>query len=194
MNERGHPEILVAAHPGNRNAVRHGVYSKGVIELRAAEIAEVLFGDFWFTADQRIAAHEVARWLAILEAIDRDLDERGLVDRKGKVHPLLDHRARISRRLDDWLTRISTAMDRQTAREYEGRLFTHDDYIREAKRIALSDDPKTKPRDRLSALKTLHLLELAWLQQWLQDYYEEHPEELADRSIERIEANLRSTH
>ena len=180
MNKRGHPKTLVAAHHGNTNAVRHGAYSRRMIEPRAAEIAAELLGAFRFTVDQRIAVHEVARCKAILEAIDRDLDERGLVDRKGQARSLLDQRVRVSRRLDDWLTRISTAIDRQTVREYEGRLFTHDDYIREVKWIALGDDPKSTSRDRLSALKTLHLLQLAWAQQWLEDYYKEHPEKRAD--------------
>jgi len=38
MNKRGHPETLVAARPGNRNAVRHGAHSPRLIQKRAAVV------------------------------------------------------------------------------------------------------------------------------------------------------------
>lgn len=113
---RGHPKTLVPAHPGNTNAVRYGVYSRRIIEPRAAEIEEGLLGNFEPTPTGRIAVHEVACCMAILEAIDRDLDERGIVDRRGEARSLLDHRARMSRRLDAWLMKISTPIDRQSPR------------------------------------------------------------------------------
>jgi len=47
--------------------------------------------------------HEAARCIAILEAIDRDLDQRGLVDREGQPRYLLNHRSRTSRQLEHWL-------------------------------------------------------------------------------------------
>jgi hypothetical protein len=159
MNTKGHPRTLVPAHPGNTNAVRYGVYSNRMIEPRAAEIEEELLTRFEFTVTQRIAVHEVARCMAILEAVDHDLDERGLVDRKGEARTLLDHRARISRRLDDWLTKISPTIDRQTARAHAQRAFREDDYIRELKRIALGDDSASTTHDRLTAMKKLYELE-----------------------------------
>ena len=41
--------------------------------------------------------------VVVLEAIDRDLDKRGLVDGEGNARSMLDHRARISRQLERWL-------------------------------------------------------------------------------------------
>ena len=76
MNKNGNPGTLVAAHPSNTNAARYGVYSPRLIEPRAREIVAELLQAFEFTATQRIAVHEVARCMAILDAIDRDLDER----------------------------------------------------------------------------------------------------------------------
>jgi hypothetical protein len=120
VNKNGNPGTLVAAHPSNTNAARYGVYSPRLasprlVEPRAREIEAELLEAFEFTATQRIAVHEVARCMAILDAIDRDLDERGLVDRGGKSRSILNHRARISRQLDHWLAKISPAIDRQTA-------------------------------------------------------------------------------
>ena len=50
--------------------------------------------------------------MAILEAIDRDLDERGIVEKAGKARYLLNHRSRVSRQLEHWLTKLSVAVDR----------------------------------------------------------------------------------
>jgi hypothetical protein len=84
MNKGGHPETLVAAQPGNANALKHGVHSPRLIQARAAEIATELTRSWDFSPTQRLAVHEAARCMAILEAIDRDLDDRGLVDKGGK--------------------------------------------------------------------------------------------------------------
>jgi hypothetical protein len=51
-----------------------------------------LAASFEFSPTQRLAVHAAARCVAILEAIDRDLDERGLVDKSGKPRHLLNHR------------------------------------------------------------------------------------------------------
>lgn len=42
MNRRGTPKNLTAAHPGNRNAVTHGAYSKAVKAPRVAAVLEEL--------------------------------------------------------------------------------------------------------------------------------------------------------
>lgn len=83
MNKRGHPESLVASHPGNLNAVKQGIHSSRLIQARAAEVAAELTQSFQFSVAERLAVQEAARCIAILEAIDRDLDQRGLVDDEG---------------------------------------------------------------------------------------------------------------
>ncbi len=50
----------------------------------------------------RPAAEEIGLVIARIEAVDRDLDERGHFGRTG-ARSLLDHRARLSRELRNWL-------------------------------------------------------------------------------------------
>jgi hypothetical protein len=75
--------------------------------------------------------------MAILEAIDRDLDERGLVDKGGKPRYLLNHRWRVSKQLDHWLEKISAAIERQSTEGQEQPRAEFADYVRELQRIAL---------------------------------------------------------
>src|SRR6266567_6548994 len=109
MNKRGNPGTLVPTHPRNLNAVKQGVHSPRLIQARAAEIAGELMQSFEFSPQERLAVHEAARCIAILEAIDRDLDERGLVDKAGEPRYLLNHRGRVSRQLEQWLAKVSAA-------------------------------------------------------------------------------------
>lgn len=97
--------------------------------------------------------------MAILEAIDRDLDERGLVDKGGKPRYLLNQRARVSRQLAHWLERLSQAIERQSAPEDEPPRAEFADYVRALQRIALGQDSSGTARDRLAALKELLKLE-----------------------------------
>jgi hypothetical protein len=75
MNNDGYPGTLVAGHPGNLNAVRHGVYSRTgrVLAPRAAEIAEQIMQAPWATPRDVIAAEELGSLIAIAEAIDIEL-------------------------------------------------------------------------------------------------------------------------
>jgi hypothetical protein len=61
MNKRGHPETLVAAQPGNANALKQGVHSPRLIQARAAEITSELTQSFAFSPTQRLAVHEASR-------------------------------------------------------------------------------------------------------------------------------------
>jgi len=161
MNRRGNPETLVAAQPGNLNAVKRGVHSPRLIQACAAELEGELTRSFEFSPTQRLAVHEVARCMAILEAIDRDLDERGLEDKRGKPRYLLNHRWRVSRQLDHWLGKISDAVARQAAAGEQPPAAELTDYVRELQRIALGHDPSASARDRLGALKELVRLDAA---------------------------------
>jgi hypothetical protein len=115
MNKKGHRESLVASHPGNTSAITHGVHSPRMIELRAAEIEAELIESFELSPAYRLAAHEVARNMAVLDAIDNYLNEHGLIDRKGKAHYLLEQRTRTSRQLGYWLEKLSPMLERQRA-------------------------------------------------------------------------------
>jgi hypothetical protein len=159
MNKRGNPESLVAAHPGNGNAVKHGVHSSRLIQARAAEIATELTQSFAFSPAERLAVQEAARCIAILEAIDRDFDERGLVDDEGTPRYLLNHRSRISRQLEQWLQKISAAIDRNPPSETEPIRADFPEYVRALQGIALGRDTTATARDRLAALRELLKLE-----------------------------------
>jgi hypothetical protein len=154
MNKHGNPKTLVASHPGNLNAVKQGVHSPRLIQARAAEIATELTQAFEFSPVERLAVHEAARCIAILEAIDRDLDQRGLVDKEGQPRYLLNHRSRTSRQLEHWLEKVSAATAREATSERASR-GDFLDYVRALQRIALGQDPTATARDRLTALKEL---------------------------------------
>ena len=102
---------------------------------------------------------EVARHTAILEAIDRDFDERGLVDDEGTPRYLLNHRSRISRQLERWLEKISAAIERNPASETEPLRADLPEYVRGLQGIALGRDATATARDRLAALRELLRLE-----------------------------------
>jgi hypothetical protein len=161
MNPHGTPENLIPSHPGNTNALRHGVHSPRLIESRASEIESDLVRSFEFSPSQLLALREVARCIAILDAIDRELDARGLVDKRGRPRYLLDHRYRISRQLDNWLAKISGTIERQAAAEEQPPHSERETYIRELRRIALGRDSAAGARDRVLALKELLRIEEA---------------------------------
>ena len=155
MNRNGNPGSLVASHPGNTNAVKRGIHSPRLLEARATEIVAQLTQSFDFSIAQRVAVEQVARCSAILEAIDRDLDERGLIDKRGEPRYLLKHRSRISRQLDLWLSKIAPTIERQTADAKTASKPGRSDYIAELQRIGLGQDTTASARDRVSALKEL---------------------------------------
>jgi hypothetical protein len=168
MNKRGNPESLVASHPGNLNAVKQGIHSSRVIQARAAEIARELTQSFDFSAAERLAVQEAARCIAILEAIDRDYDERGLVDDEGTPRYLLNHRSRISRQLEQWLQKISAAIERNPASEIEPLRADLPEYVRALQGIALGRDKTATARDRLAALRELFKLERRGMSSYLE--------------------------
>ena len=176
MNKRGNPESLVAAHPGNGNAVKHGVHSSRLIQARAAEIATELTQSFAFSPAERLAVQEAARCIAILEAIDRDFDERGLVDDEGTPRYLLNHRSRISRQLEQWLEKISAAIERNPASETEPIRADFPEYVRALQGIALGRDKTATARDRLAALRELLKLERRGTSSYLEASSWDYPE------------------
>jgi hypothetical protein len=155
MNKRGHSKSLVASHPENLHAVKQGVHSPRLIQARAAELAGELTQTFEFSPTERLAVYEAARCMAILEAIDRDLDERGLVDKEGKPRYLLNHRSRTSRQLEQWLDKVSAAVEKKAVSEEAPARAEFADFVQALQRIALGHDSTATARDRLAALKEL---------------------------------------
>ena len=107
MNRNGNPANLVASHPGNQHALRSGIYSSGrVLAPRAAEVADALMELPHAAPLDRLAAKEIGALIALLERIDATLAERPLENRGGRARTLLDVRAKLSGRLDRWLTQF----------------------------------------------------------------------------------------
>jgi hypothetical protein len=174
---------LVASHPGNTNAVKSGVHSPRLIQARAAEIEKELASSFDLSPDRLLAAREVARTMAILEAIDRELDERGLVGKGGKPSYLLDMRLRVSRQLEHWLATLAPEFERQRATDEVLSGAGGEDYLRELRLIGLGHDPDARPADRVKVLlellrlDQLALTSLSWQQK-------------PHQSLEEIEAEI----
>jgi hypothetical protein len=198
MNKRGHPQTLVRAHPGNQNAVKQGIHSARLMQARAAEIASELGKLHEFSLTEQVAVQEMARCIAIIEAIDRDLDERGLVDSEGAPRNLLNYRARMSRQLEQWLAKVSAAIEQEDAGEPPSSSAEFPDYVRALQQIALGQDASATARDRLAAVK--ELLELgprgtsSYLdrpaQSELRDREHAIREQAERQSIEKRERNL----
>jgi hypothetical protein len=152
MNRRGHPQTLVASHPGNLNAVKTGVYSDRLIRSRAAEIEADLTTLVEPSPSQRVAIREVSRSMALLEAIDDELDRGGLVDRRGNARNVLELRSRVSRQLERWLDKLDVI---SPTSEPPDSTTEKADIVHELERIGLSKDPRAKTQHRLMALRML---------------------------------------
>ena len=137
--------------------MKHGVYSERQIQSRAKQIVTELIESFEFSVAQRLAVGEIARSTAILEAIDRELDEAGLTNKRGEAHSLLNHRARISRQLHRWLSDLAPSIERQSAGELEGA--SRVEFIRELEWIASGKDTAARAHDRVAAIKELLKME-----------------------------------
>jgi hypothetical protein len=94
---------LVAAHPENLNAARHGLYSGRVLAERAQEIRSALMTMEHVKPLDVLAVEECASLVSALEAIDAELRARphGI----SRVR-LLEHKARLGRELRAWLKEL----------------------------------------------------------------------------------------
>ena len=111
-NPNGHPEplhrpSLATSSPPSTVSSRLTVArsDRRALEPRAREIAERILEAPHTVELDEIGAVEIGRLEALIEAIDRDLAERGLTTRGGNSRRLLDLRLRASRRLAEWLDR-----------------------------------------------------------------------------------------
>src|SRR5262245_31685337 len=127
MNRHGHIETLQPEHFRNTSAVRHGAYSRRTLAPRAREIADELLALPQTVPLDRVAAEEVGAIVAMIEAIDDDLLQRGLTDRSGKARSLVDLRVRLSGRLERWLREFGATPSSRI--EWVGRLAQGDSLV-----------------------------------------------------------------
>lgn len=107
-NPNGYAGSLVASHPGNRSAERSGAFSRRGL-AQDAEVqdlaAAVMDAPHTHPMDEA-GAIEIAKLIVLIDRIDADLAERGVVKpRTGEPRAVVDLRLRASRRLADWLDR-----------------------------------------------------------------------------------------
>ena len=108
MNTDGHPQTLQAAQPGNKNAVRNGIWSRDgrALQPQVQELAEQIMALPHTVPMDYVGAVEIAKLTVLIEAMDDDLAERGLTKKRGgEPRGLIDLRLRASRRLAEWLDR-----------------------------------------------------------------------------------------
>jgi hypothetical protein len=102
VNRDGHPQTLVAAHPGNNNRLAHGLYSKRrEIAPEALEIAADLMQLPHVTDSDYRAAVEIAKLELLVDRIDLAIADAPL-ERRGQVRSLVDQRRRMTTSLERW--------------------------------------------------------------------------------------------
>ena len=115
VNSEGHPNTLVAAQPGNRNAVKSGVFSPAIIGSRVEERER----DLELLQPQELISDvltsEIARLLVIRDAMDEALEEEGLRGRRGEPRTMLALRLRLNTRLLKTLEQLDSRPERLPA-------------------------------------------------------------------------------
>jgi hypothetical protein len=99
VNRRGHPETLIAKHPGNTNALKAGVFSSAALEPRIAEIEASLDKQDAHKAAIAVLRYEIASLLALGQAMDSSLEQNGIEGRRGEPRTLITLRLRVNDRL-----------------------------------------------------------------------------------------------
>jgi hypothetical protein len=71
---------LVASHPQDTNAVRHGLHSRSgrVLAPRVEEIAKRILDSAHTGGMDDIGAEEIGRLIVLIEAVDDEITKRGL--------------------------------------------------------------------------------------------------------------------
>ena len=94
------PGNLVASHPGNQNAVKHGAFAKPLRATRVSEIVEELKRTYNVAEEPALGAFkDYGGLLFMVEQIDQELGTRGVLPRTERGRSLLDLRVRLSRQL-----------------------------------------------------------------------------------------------
>ena len=87
--------------------MKSGVYSRSgrLLSSRGAEIADVIMSVPYVREPDEFAAAEVGRLVALIEAMDDEIEKSGLT-RRGDVRSIVKLRPQASRRLEEWLDRL----------------------------------------------------------------------------------------
>jgi hypothetical protein len=108
-NPAGHPETLVAAHPGNANRLVHGLYAEQRdVSPKARAIAEELLTLPWAAESDWPAALEIGKLEVLIDRVDKALED-GRVEKGDAVRALVDQRRRLSAQLERWYSLFGLA-------------------------------------------------------------------------------------
>ena len=111
MNPRGTPQNLVAAHPANRSAERHGLYGRPEISEEVRELAAELAALAPHVVESDTpAVIECARLVLLAARIDAALGD-GRVERSGKLRQLVAERRLLSGQLAEWFQLLGFTLD-----------------------------------------------------------------------------------
>ncbi len=99
MHKKGHAQTLVAAHPGNRNAVKSGVFSPATLAPRVYELEASIAERPVQEVVAEILRRELAALAAIGEAMDQSLATDGVHGRRGEPRTLVSLRLRLNEKL-----------------------------------------------------------------------------------------------
>jgi hypothetical protein len=118
VNNCGTPKNLRAAHPGNRNALKGGVYSTVAREERARDLERELASVPANLVYEEIRRQELASLLSLRDALDADLAANGTTNRRGEPRRQVDLRLRVNRQLEKLIDRMEreTTVSRNTDR------------------------------------------------------------------------------
>jgi hypothetical protein len=101
-NPNGNANALIPAPRGNVRNWQHGGYSDRFLSARAAEIADELMELPHVLTIDRASAEEIGRLRAIVERIDRALEDNRVESKRGQPRALLEVRRRYSMQLERW--------------------------------------------------------------------------------------------
>lgn len=112
MNTRGHKKTLVASHPGNRNAVKAGVFSPPTLAPRINDLEIQLAERREEDVAVEFLRHELAALAVLGQAMDQSLADAGLLGRGGQPKRLIDLRLRLNDKARKTLAQYEDAVAR----------------------------------------------------------------------------------
>jgi hypothetical protein len=119
MNKKGHVPTLVAVHPGNRNAVKSGVFSPATLAPRVYELEASIAERPVQEVVAEILRRELAALAALGEAMDQSLAIDGVFGRRGEPRTMVSHRLRLNEKLRQTAEQYARATEQLTSLEAE---------------------------------------------------------------------------
>lgn len=128
MNKQGHADTLVAAHPGNANALKSGVFSEAARAQRVQELEAAIAERGVSEVVIDVLRREVAALAAVGELMDASFAQDGIRGRNGEPKNLVTLRLRLNDRVRRTLHDYAQATaERHTSAEHTAQPNAGDD-------------------------------------------------------------------